>query len=221
MWGKIFIIITNLSSLITLYYGYKYKEYTITICILVTSLLSLIFHTFTEYPTLSNENLNFLRLLDFYYSYKSIQIVSTNILIDYTIWNYNYDLIMTPIILTMATHLTEKNLFLTSIIPVTIGIILPIIYCNRNRLIKPRINDVRLWICLSLIIINIIVYSFEKKINYYLFHSIHHLICFSVPGLLIQYKNNNKKLQNQNEKKSRGRRFHFRKLISKGKFLRI
>ena len=77
MWGKIFIIITNLSSLITLYYGYKYKEYTITICILVTSLLSLIFHTFTEYPTLSNENLNFLRLLDFYYSYKSIQIVST------------------------------------------------------------------------------------------------------------------------------------------------
>ncbi len=198
MWGKIFIIITNLSSIITLYYGHKYKEYTISICVFVTSILSLIFHAFTEYPNISSDNLSFLRLLDFYYSYKSIIVVTTNFLTDYTVWNYNYDLIMTPIVLTMATHLTEKKLFLSTIVPVTLGIILPILYFKRNSIIKPRLDDNRLWICMLLIITNIIVYSLEKQINYYILHSIHHLICFSVPGLLIEYKNNNKNLLNNN-----------------------
>ncbi len=99
----------------------------------------------------------------------------------------------------MATHLTNKQMFLKTIVPVTLALIIPIIYYKRHTIIKPRINDIRLLTCGLLIITNIIVYFLEKQINYYILHSIHHLICFSVPGLLIEYKNNNKNLLNENK----------------------
>ncbi len=192
MWSKIFVIITNLSSIATLYYGHKYKEYTITFCIVVTSIISLIFHTFTEFNRVSDKTLDFFRVLDFYYSYKSIYVVTTNLLIDYDVLHYNYDLLITPILLTMATFLTEKNYFVLSILPLSVGIILPILYLSKDKMIKPNIYDFKLYLILILVLINILVYIFEKFVNYYIFHSIHHLICFSVPGLIIQYKFRNR-----------------------------
>lgn len=197
MWGKIFIILTNMSSIVTLYYGLKYREYTIMYCIITTSILSLIFHLFTEFPLVNNDCLSFLRLLDFYYSYKSIYIVSTNILTDYTVNNYNYDLMTSPILLIMAKFLTKKNYFPISIIPLCIGIILPTLWLNRHQIIKINTRDIRFWISLFLILLNIIFYLFEKQMDYYIFHSIHHLLCFSYPGLLIELKNISKGAKNE------------------------
>lgn len=196
MLGKILIILTNLSSIITLYYGIKNKEYTIMYCIITTSILSLIFHLFTEFPLVGHEALSFFRLLDFYYSYKSIYIVSTNFLvyneekINNKNFNLNYDIVASPILLIMAKFLTNKDYFLISIIPLCVGIILPYLVFNRKNLIKINFRDIRFCICFTLILTNIIFYTMEKNIDYYIFHSIHHLLCFSYPGLLIQLKHN-------------------------------
>ena len=195
MLGKIFIILTNLSSIITLYYGLKNKEYTIMYCIISTSILSLIFHLFTEFPLVNHETLSFFRLLDFYYSYKSIYVVSTNFLTnikdtDNKNFNLNYDIVVSPVLLIMSKFLTNKNYFLISIIPLCVGIILPYLIYHRNHLIKINFRDIRFCVCFTLILTNIIFYIMEKNIDYYIFHSVHHLLCFSYPGLLIQLKYN-------------------------------
>lgn len=194
MWGKIFIILTNLSSIVTLYYGLKNKEYTIMYCIITTSIISLIFHLMTEYSIVNADTLQFFRLLDFYYSYKSIYIVTTNVLTDYTINNFNYDIVINPLLLVMAKYLTQKNYFLMSIVPLSIGIISPVLFFKRKNIIKLDIRNIRFWICLSLILTNIIFYIYERNIDYYIFHSGHHILCFSYPGLLIELKTHSKNI---------------------------
>ncbi len=196
MWGKIFIILTNLSGLVTLYYGLKYKEYTIMLSIITTSIISLIFHLVSEYPLVNEEWLSFLRLLDFYYSYKSIYIVTTNFLTDYTLNNVNYDIVVSPVLMIMAKFLTRKNYFAMSIIPLSFGIVLPLLLYNKNEIISINTRDKRFWITLCLILGNIIFYLFEKNVDYYVFHSIHHLLCFSYPGLLIELKSISKNSPN-------------------------
>ncbi len=197
MWGKIFIILTNLSSIITLYYGLRYREYIIMYSIITTSIISLIFHLMTEFPIVNADTLEFFRLLDFYYSYKSIYVVSTNLLTDYNINNFNYDLVISPVLLIMAKFLTKKNYFLISIVPLSVGIIIPLLYFNRKEIIRINTRDIRFWISLSLILSNIIFYIFEKNINYYVFHSLHHLLCFSYPAILIELKNVSKSCKNE------------------------
>ncbi len=199
MWGKIFIILTNMSSIVTLYYGLKNKEYTIMYSIITTSIISLVFHLMTEYSIVSVDTLEFFRLLDFYYSYKSIYIVTTNVLTDYTTSNFNYDIIINPVLLIMAKYLTNKKYFLISIIPLSIGIIFPVLFFNRNNIIKLNFKNIRFWISLSLILTNIIFYVYERNFDYYVFHSVHHLLCFSYPGILIELKTFSKNI-NQEQK---------------------
>lgn len=195
---KYIILITNFSSFITLYFGYKYNEYIIAHYIFLTSLFSFIFHLFNEFNSLvSYDILNYFRIIDFFYSYKSIYITTTSLFFDYNNFIYNYNILINPLFLWLAIYKREKSNFLTIILPSLIGSVIPLSYFQRNNIIKPRIKNIYLFILLFMMLSNVIVYINEHNYDYYyIFHSIHHLLCFSIPTIVILYKINNKKLKN-------------------------
>jgi hypothetical protein len=195
---KSLILLTNFSSLTTLYIGYKHNEYMIANFIFMTSLFSFIFHLFDEYNYfVSYDVLNYFRIIDFFYSYKSIYITLICLFFDYNNFHYNYNIIIDPLFLWLAINEREKNKFLTTILPTLIVSIMPVFYLQKQNIIYPLIKSYYLLVILSLIISNIFVYISETKFtNYHLFHSIHHLLCFSIPGFVILYKTNNKKFYN-------------------------
>lgn len=197
LFNKTLILLTNFSSVSTLYFGYKYNESIISYYVFLTSLLSFIFHFFDEFDYLvSYDVLNYFRIIDFFYSYKSIYITLTCFLFDYNNFHYNYDIIINPLFLWLAVNEREKWKFLSIILPSLCGTIIPLSYFQINNIIKPRLKSYYLLVLLLMIFTNVFVYVNEQKIDYYLFHSIHHLLCFSIPSVVILYKTNNKKYMN-------------------------
>jgi hypothetical protein len=195
IYNKYIILVTNLSSFITLYFGYKYKQYILAYYIFLTSIFSFIFHLFNEFNYLvSYDILNFFRIIDFLYSYQSIYITIISLFLDFNHFIYNYNVIMTPLFLWLAINQSEKHNFLTIIIPSLSASTFPLFYFQRNNFIKPLIKSKYLIILLLMTLSNIYVYINEHKYSdYYIFHSIHHILCFSIPSIVILYKNNNKK----------------------------
>jgi hypothetical protein len=198
---KVIILLTNFSSITTLYIGYKYNEIIIANNIFLTSIFSFIFHLFDEFNYfVSYDILNYFRIIDFFYSYKSIYVTITCLLYDYNNINYNYEVLVNPLLLWLAINEREKQNFLITIVPSLCGIIIPLSYLQRNNIIRPHIKSHYLIILLLMIIINIFVYVTEKKYdNYHIFHSLHHILCFSIPCIVILYKSDNKKYMNHYE----------------------
>ena len=191
MIGKLLVIITNITSLLTIYTGYIYHEYIIALCVAVTSIMSLLLHLFTEYEYVSDELLNLFRLLDFVFSYMSVYIVTTNFLLDYNNIHFNYHIMVTPVLISMAYLFTCKDMFLSHIVPCLMMIIMPILIYDRKNIIIPKLS-VRTFVLVILVMMNILTYQYERDVNYYYMHSIHHIICFTIPGVVVEYKHFNR-----------------------------
>ena len=182
MFGKVLLVVSNFSSMATLYYGLANKEYIISTCIVTTSIISAVFHMLETFEFGSQSVLQLLRLLDFYYSYKSIYVVTTSLFLDYSMEFFYYDIPVQTILITLAVFFTGKDSFLLCIVPMCLGIIAPLLFYYRDRIITINPYDHHLALLITMVLLNIYFYMTETYYDYNIFHSLHHLICFSTPG---------------------------------------
>lgn len=172
------VVLSNLSVIPCIVYYLHHKKYVYALQIGLNAAFSLIHHLLSTGLLLSDEIDDLFLFIDAFYSYLSIYVFSIYFFLslspsDLVIESSLFHAILLPLVFI--------NIDFYYLISVIIGWILLIIGLHLHSLRPMFLCNPYLYLVLCMCIGDLSCYLIAIKNNYNLFHSLHHLIAFTLP----------------------------------------
>lgn len=192
-----FIIMTShIVALFSIVVLIRCKEFWALSILFLTLFFSVGYHLFDEHlVALQGTTSYYFELMDLLFAHLSIIIFGMFFIgVNFGTFNIGYVIVWIPVLLFI--FIAKVPFFATSML---LLLSIFIAYSINSYLNIPlehiTYNNILFWVIIVLVITNLLVYKLEYMVSYAFMHSIHHLLCFLLPGLIILHRHTGRRVQ--------------------------